>query len=419
METKPGVVVVTKFCKSKSQAFMKYVDYMNREEAVRLENESQFNLYTDYMGNSEKTTGLFTKQKDMLSKEERDALKKGFEMAQKNGSLMWQTVISFDNWWLDENGIYSHDTGKLDEKKLKEVTRNAVTKMLEKENLENGLWSAAIHYNTDNIHIHVATVEPVPMRKKKEYVQYKTVEKDGKLVKQPILDGNGKPIVKEEYVGRFKQKSIETCKSAIVNQIMQEQDINRNINRIIRNNILDGKKNNPLLHDPLFRKNLMKLYKKLPDVDRKMWNYNSSIMKPYQEELDQLTDQYLETYHKDDFEQFKKDIEKQNENYSRAYGGDPSKMHYADNKMKDLYTRMGNSILKELREFDKQQKNLIIEEAVGKRKMSDRSMGSRTGWLWSRTLRSLKKSMDKDWQQIQNEREYEALQERSMDEVER
>ena len=94
-------------------------------------------------------------------------------------------------------------------------------------------------------------------------------------------------------------------------------------------------------------------------------------------------------------------------------------MHYADNKMKDLYTRMGNSILKELREFDKQQKNLIIEEAVGKRKMSDRSMGSRTGWLWSRTLRSLKKSMDKDWQQIQNEREYEALQERSMDEVER
>ena len=110
METKPGVVVVTKFCKSKSQAFMKYVDYMNREEAVRLENESQFNLYTDYMGNSEKTTGLFTKQKDMLSKEERDALKKGFEMAQKNGSLMWQTVISFDNWWLDENGIYSHDT---------------------------------------------------------------------------------------------------------------------------------------------------------------------------------------------------------------------------------------------------------------------------------------------------------------------
>ena len=38
--------------------------------------------------------------------------------------------------------------------------------MLEKENLQNSVWSGAIHYNTDNIHIHVATVEPSPLRKK-------------------------------------------------------------------------------------------------------------------------------------------------------------------------------------------------------------------------------------------------------------
>ena len=67
---KPGVVVVTKFCRPKSQPFNTYVDYINRDEAVRSEKENEFNLYTDYMGNSEKTTGLFTKQKDVLSNEE-------------------------------------------------------------------------------------------------------------------------------------------------------------------------------------------------------------------------------------------------------------------------------------------------------------------------------------------------------------
>ena len=49
------------------------------------------------------------------------------------------------------------------------------------------------------------------MRKKKEYIQYRTVEKDGKRIKEPILDRKGQPIKTEEYVGRFKQKSIEIC----------------------------------------------------------------------------------------------------------------------------------------------------------------------------------------------------------------
>ena len=67
----------------------------------------------------------------------------------------------------------------------------AVSKMLKSEGLENAVWSAAIHFNTDNIHVHIAAVEPEPMRKKKEYIQYRTVEKDGKRIKEPILDRKG------------------------------------------------------------------------------------------------------------------------------------------------------------------------------------------------------------------------------------
>lgn len=99
---------------------------------------------------------------------------------------MWQTVISFDNRWLENNGLYNSETKLLDENRLQGITRSAFQKMLEKENLQNAVWSAAIHYNTDNIHVHIATVDPEPMRESKEYVQYKNVTVDGKKVKEKL-----------------------------------------------------------------------------------------------------------------------------------------------------------------------------------------------------------------------------------------
>ena len=45
--------------------------------------------------------------------------------------------------------------------------------MLENEGLENAIWTAGIHYNTDNIHIHIATCEIMPAREKIKCKQYK------------------------------------------------------------------------------------------------------------------------------------------------------------------------------------------------------------------------------------------------------
>lgn len=119
------------------------------------------------MGNPEKTTGLFSQVTNDLSETDKENLKNIFEKAQENDSLMWQTVISFDNRWLEKNGLYNSETQILDEKSIKSIARNAVNKMLESEGLEHAVWSGAIHYNTDNIHVHIAAVEPEPMREKK------------------------------------------------------------------------------------------------------------------------------------------------------------------------------------------------------------------------------------------------------------
>ena len=80
---------------------------MDRDEAVRKDALPEYNLfedYLDYVGDTRKMGGLFTKEKDSLEADEKEQLKEVFAKAEVNGSNMWQTVISFDNKYLAENG---------------------------------------------------------------------------------------------------------------------------------------------------------------------------------------------------------------------------------------------------------------------------------------------------------------------------
>lgn len=362
-EVKAGVVVVTKFCNAGSAKFQSYIDYIDREEAVRTENSSKYNLYQDYMGNPEKTTGIFTQSNDELTMEQKQQLKAVFEIAQDNGSLMWQTVISFDNRWLAENGLYRKEDNILDEKALKDVARNAIGKMLKAEKLENAVWSAAIHFNTDNIHIHVATVEPEPMREKKTYIQYEKGVTNDTRKKVPMRDEAGNVITREEYKGTFKPKSIEICKSTVVNQIIREQDNNLKINRIIRDSIVKQKKSHPLTQDKDMVQSFLALYNKMPDCPKNMWNYNNPVMATVRDDIDNIITNYLEKYHENEYQELKNMLAQQDTKYQKAYGGEQVK--YSEGKLKDLYSRMGNAVLKEIREFDKEvKKGKSLEQII-------------------------------------------------------
>ncbi|KNH10494.1 hypothetical protein ACS78_28300, partial [Priestia megaterium] len=206
----PGVVLKTKFITANQKAFQDYVEYVDREEAQKEESpELHFSHYHDYMDNPEKTSALFTKHADQLNKEEKQQLKILFETAQKNQSIMWQDVITFHNAWLEENGLYDARTHTVNEQKLMHVTRQSMEEMLKREKLDqSAVWSAAIHYNTQNIHIHVATVEPDPTRKR----------------------------------GKRKPQTLDAMKSKVVNQIIERGDYQKEINELIRARIVDRKK---------------------------------------------------------------------------------------------------------------------------------------------------------------------------------
>lgn len=96
------------------------------------------------------------------------------------------------------------------------------------------------------------------------------------------------------------------------------------------------------------------LYNKIPDCNRNMWNYNNPIMHNVKKDIDELSMKYIEKYHSKDFNELKNLLSEQSKKYQEAYGGTSN---FEQGKLDDLMTRMGNAILKEIREFDKIEKN--------------------------------------------------------------
>lgn len=324
-QIKAGCIVKTKFVTSDSDVFSGYIDYIDRENAVRNEFVSSYSVYADYMDNPEKTTDLFTNDSDHLSFEQKQQLKTVYEKAQENGSPMWQTVISFDNRWLEENGLYDSEAKILDVKRLMNYARNAVNPMLKADGLENAVWSAAIHYNTDNLHIHVATVEPIPTRQKM------------------IVNG------KEEYRGKFKLSSIEKCRSKMVNQILENSKENYSLLTAMRNSITTSMRGNVLLEDKEIIKQFLFVYNQLPE-SKKDWKYGMNKIAALRPEIDKITQIWLDKYRSEDFAKFRDAAYAQSLKQNKAYGENSDNRH-VENQIKDLFKRCGNAVLETMRKM--------------------------------------------------------------------
>ena len=322
-----SVIVKSKFALSSSKTFKDYVDYVDRDSAKsKVDKQApymDFMNYQDYMDDKEKTTSLFTSYSDRLNENEKDDLKKSFSIAQKNNSILWQDVISFDNKWLEEHGLYDSKTHTIDEKKLKNVARLGMNEMLKKEGLDKStIWSGAIHYNTGNIHIHIATVEPSPTRGR----------------------------------GKRKLKSLETMKSKVINNIMDRSQEQKLINDVIRKQMVNAKKDDNTLSfkNRSFKKDFLKIYHALPE-DRKQWSYGYNSLSKVKPLLDKMSRDYIEKHHKKDFKSLLEKLDIEVEVYKKTYGSSDKKRYedYKKNKIDELYKRMGNAFLQEMKNYEK------------------------------------------------------------------
>lgn len=390
----PGVVMHTRFVMSGDKKFQSYIDYIDRDEAVQNDNFYKFSAYMDnYMDNpakqldfnpqSERSSALFAAAADTFSAKQKQYFKTQYAKAQKTGSPMWQPVISFRNDWLRENGLYDSRTGLLDEARLRTATRSAMAAMLKNEGMEDSaVWTASIHYNTDNIHVHVAVVEPNPSRK--------TVMVGGE----------------EQFRGKWKQSSLDKVKSQVVNRLVDRSEELQHINNLIRQNIIAARPTNAFQDDRFLRKQFLELYHALPH-DRRTWKYNMNAIQPLRPRIDRLTKAYIDQYHKNDFRELSQALNREERFQQSVYGAGKRDLatQYGTTKLRDLYTRMGNAILTELRSYDRGARQQVREDPrpVPRRMAVNHDL--------DRALGSLKKAMrtENGAAHSRNQRDYQSM----------
>lgn len=346
--TTPAIVLKSQFVMPSSKQYSAYINYINRDEAktnvnLQINNEKDgepfaiFYSYMDYMGDEEKQGALFTMDQDILTSQQKQLLQSQFQQAEKNGSPMWQDVISFDNRWLIKQSLLDEKTGKLDETKIKKTVREAVRVMLRTEKMEDtAVWSAAIHYNTDNIHIHIATVEPIPTRPVKRVLNKETQRWEN------------------QRRAKRKQGTLDKMKSKVVNLLVDRTEERNQITNLIRGSVQLKKEKG--IDVSTFRKT-KKLFKKaiqqLPS-DTRQWQYGYQTINNARPYIDEIVDIYLNKYYKKEMKELNRLLDDEVLTMKEMYGEGSNYEQYKQTKLDDLKKRMGNAVLTEMRAYHRE-----------------------------------------------------------------
>ena len=384
----PAIVMVCEFEKNNFKDYGGYIDYIDREET---HNEldlksSNYAEYLEYMDSKNRkkekdktTVKLFTEDKDILSDEDKEKLKDAYRIAQERGSYLWKDVFSFDNEWLEENKYYNSENKKLNEGKIREAIREAMSLRIEKENLNEAVWTADIHYNTDNIHIHTSLVELEPSKKK----------------------------------GKLKPQTLGKMKSAFVNSLVDRNEEHDKINELMREKIVNRKKDINTFRDKEMKKQFINIIKLLPE-DLRQWQYAYNSIDEARPLIDNLSKYYINNYCKEDFNELDKLLDVEVEEYKKLYGeGREGKekgkyKDYKTNELDYLYKRMGNAFLTEMRRYAKEQrKDLKLIEGRGEGNKDFKSFNKIN--ITRKQINDVKRGFSNEVQHIKNRKAYKEL----------
>ncbi len=147
---------------NKILTFSDYLRYMRRTlESEQKEFKKKKVLATDngYQTLSGKE-GMFDFYRDVITTKQREFYHHRFQEAYEDNAILWKPVISFEQGVLEEIGVIENRV--VNEEKLKQATRQAVDNFIKNNELPAMHWTGMIHYDTDNVHIHVAMVEKNP-----------------------------------------------------------------------------------------------------------------------------------------------------------------------------------------------------------------------------------------------------------------
>lgn len=317
-----------------------YIDYMERDDA-KMERELDVGLEENkaryqsgertlnYMGDPLKTNNVFNQHSLALSPAQIEVLKQAFNTGQKNESPLWQTVFSFDNEFLRANGFLTQ-SGTLHDAAIKEATVKSMTLLIEQMGLnDTATWVGAIHYNTDNIHVHVALVEQETSRRKIESGIYKG-ERQAKVPYKLLVK------MKSYFANHLVHRDRELAKQSelakeLLNTALKETDI---------------------FKEKYVKRDIEKLVAKLPN-NRRLWKYNMNAMQPHRPVIDSIIDRLLDQKGEAVLSEYLKTVRDEHAFRSHLYGDKGNQ--YMDNQLKKFNAALGNEFLRQLnKEFPKQ-----------------------------------------------------------------
>lgn len=402
VSSSPNITFMLQYTEANSQ----YVDYTNRDEAVRIDTElsletnkqmiegltedemariqeavpeTQLNFreYIDYMNRSyatenqsEEITAVFTQEADYLQKRRLNDLKNKLESAYQNGSLLWQGVISFDNAFLAEQGLYDVATGQVDQKAIKAAMRDMMPTLIQKEGLsDSAFWWGNIHLNTDNVHIHFGLSEVESNRDKIFY----------------------RPRGRMEYKGNFSQKTINRFKSGVFHGLLKEEtrsnllrkeQILANLKADLMTSVYQEEK----ITSSAEKNFLEQAYNHLPL--NKKWRYGSNardfaVSKFF---LDRYLDSYLKNEGSVAYQEFLKETREFLKTYEGVYSAEKNQVyeklrkvdgqtirtlaeskgydleHHMARRVMDLRERLANNILRSFKEAAPQIQDIQLEK---------------------------------------------------------
>lgn len=299
------------------------------DRTAPIENKPKLNDANDTL------IGVYSSEKRSMKLIDANRARERLREGRENGSVLWEPVVSFDNDFLVREGILNKKTGELHDDIIKDASYKMMSVATDEEKLNNPYWVAAIHRNTDNVHIHFALVEKENSRK---MIKYKdTLEPKAK----------------------FKMKTVYDMKSAFSNTLI---DISKTQDRItkhrdkLREIVMNNAKEEMQSND--FKTEINGLISMLPS-NHKKWQYATlhKIDPKITDKLDGIVDHLLQgNSNYDEWSDLVKDVD---EMYKGQYGKSKNEhKNYAINQFTDLRKRCGNKLLSELKQMDLRKQKL-------------------------------------------------------------
>lgn len=163
------------------------------------------------------------------------------------------------------------------------------------------------------------------------------------------------------------------------------------------------------------KKLFLSILKELPN-DRRQWNYNYHSISHLKPLIDEMSNIYIEKYHKEDFKALNEKLDREVKMMKEAYGeGTKEKRLYENfkkNKIDDLYVRLGNAFLKEMREYKEKSQmpyRVVREKPKASEKKNTREI-LRKNMSVHFSLKKLQRHFNNEYENWKNQMYYERLQ---------